>query len=170
MGESSGANLLTSLVISCCFERSEDYAKKAWNCKIRPKLAIPICGMLQVSTIGKMADCTLAKDLKLCEARNTYLCGLTFEREQQLDLANPLIFLEKDICAERNLPEFYIPVGSNDVLKSDSARLAFALSKKGVANQIEYYEKQGHAFHFCLWRKQAKECMENIIAFIHNRL
>ncbi len=174
-GESAGANLITSLTIATSYQRPEPWARALFDSNIRPRAVVPACGMLQVSdparflrrkpTLG-----TFVND-RISEVASAYLDGAVSSSPGALDLADPLVVLERGLAPDRPLPPFFIPVGTKDPILDDSRRLKSALDRLGTPSEIRFYEGEGHAFHAFVWRKNAQECWKDTFTFLdqHNR-
>lgn len=165
-GESAGANLATSLTISTTFERPESYATDVFQTEIVPTAVIPACGMLQVSDVARLGRRRpLPRWLidRLEEVGDAYLPSTLPEN---IDLADPLVFLESSAQPARPLPPFFAPVGTRDPLLDDTRRLHAALQQRDVQSTATYYPGEVHAFHAFTWRKQAQKCWNDKFSFL----
>ena len=84
----------------------------------------------------------------------------------ELDLADPLVFLERASAPTRKLPPFLIPVGTRDVLIDDAKRMKRALEGLDTVCDVPIYEGEVHAFHAFVWRPAAQQCWRDIYAFL----
>ncbi len=167
-GESAGANLAAALTVAHCFEPVADWARPVCEAKdARIVAALPACGVFQVDQMDRLYDHPRAfffvRDI-LSTIEATYLRnGLD---PALAPLANPVNFLESDAQPIRPLPPFCIPVGGGDVLSQDHARLAAALTTRGVPMEAKVYGKEPHAFHAMVWRKLARTCWADQFDFL----
>ena len=169
-GESAGANLITSLTIATTYERPEPWARALFDRGVRPRAVVPACGMLQVSDPGrflrrKSTLSTFVND-RIAEVSSAYLDGAVRTAPGALDLADPLVVLERGLAPDRPLPPFFIPVGTKDPVLDDSRRLKSALDRLGASSEIRYYEGEVHAFHAFVWRKNAQQCWKDTFTFL----
>lgn len=165
-GESAGANLVTALTLATAYPRAEPWARAAWDLGITPRAVVPACGVLQVSDPDRFARRKphLAPFLRdrLREVAEAYLGGA----EGNLELADPLLLLERGEPPARPLPPFFVAVGTRDPLLDDSRRLKAALDRLGVPCEIRYYPGELHAFHALVWREHARSCWRETFAFL----
>ena len=169
-GESAGANLITSLTIATCYERPEPWARALFDSNVRPRAVVPACGMLQVSDPGrflrrKSTLGTFVND-RISEVSSAYLDGAINDSPTSLELADPLVVLERGLAPARPLPPFFIPVGTKDPVLDDSRRLQAALDRLGASSEIRFYEGEVHAFHAFVWRKNAQQCWKDTFTFL----
>lgn len=166
-GESAGANLVTALAVCCCYERSEPFARQVWESGAQPRAVIPACGMLQVSDPGRFARrrrlAAWVAD-RMDVASEAYLGPP--RASAALELADPLVVLERAAPPNRPLPPFLVQVGTRDPLLDDTRRLAAALARLRVPCEAYYYPGEIHAFHALAWRKQARRAWGHIYAFL----
>ena len=173
-GESAGANLVTSLAIASSYRRDEPWACKVFDSGITPKAVIAACGIYHVSDTErfkrrwpKMSD--FIND-RLHEVKDAYLGDPERHDARALELADPLIPLERGDVPERPLPPFFAPCGTKDPLIDDTQRLAVALSKMGVECDARYYEGELHAFHALVFTPNARRCWSHIYRFLDRQL
>ena len=169
-GESAGANLITSLTIATSYERPEPWARALFESNVRPRAVVPACGMLQVSDPGrflrrKSTLGTFVND-RISEVSSAYLDGAINDSPTSLELADPLVVLERGLAPARPLPPFFIPVGTKDPVLDDSRRLKAALDRLGASSEIRFYEGEIHAFHAFVWRKNAQQCWKDTFTFL----
>ena len=107
---------------------------------------------------------------RLHEVADDYLHGVSVEAERGLDLADPLVALERGEKPARPLPAFFAPVGTWDVLIDDTRRLAAALSKLGARCDARYYPRGLHAFHGFVFTPQARQCWREAFSFLEQEL
>ena len=128
---------------------------------------IPACGLLQVSDPerfqlrpnGYFWD-------RIAEVTDAYLHGAELNHPLALDLADPLVALERGEKPERPLPPFFLPCGSWDVLKEDSVRLAAALNRLGGRAEARIYPRGPHAFHAFVFTPSALKCWRDTFEFM----
>lgn len=170
-GESAGANLATSLAIAAAYRRDEPFARAVFDAGIRPRAVVPTCGLLQVSDVSRFVRRKrlppFVRD-RLLEVEHAYLGPSAGPPPDgpELDLANPLLVLERGRPPERPLPPFYAAVGTRDPLLDDTRRLGAALERLGVPCEIGYFPGEIHAFHAFLWRRHARACWGATFAFL----
>ena len=169
-GESAGANLITSLTIATSYERPEPWARALFETGVRPRAVVPACGMLQVSDPGrflrrKSTLGTFVND-RISEVSTAYLDGAIRTSPGALELADPLVVLERGLAPDRPLPPFFIPVGTKDPVLDDSRRLKAALDRLGASSEIRYYDGEIHAFHAFVWRAEAQRCWRDTYDFL----
>jgi len=167
-GESAGANLATSLTLATTHERPEPWAKRAFDTTVVPKAVVPACGMFQVSDADRFsrrkAGFSRFVADRLREVEHAYL-GPSPELAS-LDLADPLVYLERGPTPTRAMPPFFLPVGTKDPLLDDTRRLARALTRMGVVAEDAYYPGEVHAFHAFVMRAAAKKCWADTFSFL----
>ncbi len=170
-GESAGANLVSSLALTCCMRRPEPWARAVFDAGIMPKAVVAACGILQVTDAQRFSA---RRKLPRVVRRILHLLpdayvDLEKGREAQ-DLADPLLVVESGVHFERPLPPFFLPVGTADPLLDDSRRMARALHERRAEVEARYYPGEIHAFHTMFWREQAQQCWHDTFRFIDARL
>ncbi len=171
-GESAGANLVTALALATSYSRPEPWAQSIYDLDLRPRAVLPACGMLQVTDPHrfrrrKAKIATFIHD-RLLEVSEAYL-GRGAPADA-LDLADPLVFLERGTPPSRPLPPFFVPVGTKDPLLDDSRRLKAALDNLGTPCDVRYYPGEIHAFHALVWRPNAQACWRHTFEFLDQYL
>lgn len=169
-GESAGANLITSLAIAASYERPEPWARAVFDLDVRPRAVLAACGLLQVSDTArflrrKAALGTFIND-RLSEISISYIGGADQGAPGALELADPLLVLERGLPPDRPLPSFFVPIGTKDPVLDDSRRLKSALDRLGTPCEIRFYEGEVHAFHALIWRKNAQQCWKDTFTFL----
>ena len=168
-GESAGANLVTALTVAACWRRPEPWAREVFDTGIVPRAVLPACGMHQVSDpgrFGRRRSLNKFLDDRLQEVSEAYLRGVPPEAGPALDLADPLVFLERGPAPERPLPSFFAGVGTRDPLLDDTRRLAAALERHGADVQAAYYPGELHAFHALVFLRQARRFWGDTYRFL----
>jgi acetyl esterase len=167
-GESAGANLATSVTLATSYRRPEPFARAVFDTGIRPVAALPACGMLQVSDPQRFARRrkmpAFVQD-RLDEVSQAYLHRARLDDEGGLDLADPLVVLERGHPPERPLPPFFAVVGTKDPLLDDTRRLKNALDRLGVRCDVRYYPGEVHAFHALVFLPNAVQCWRDTYRF-----
>ncbi len=171
-GESAGANLVTSLALACSYERPEPYAKRVFDLGVVPRAVVPACGVFQVSDLARLKRqkpkmSSFIAD-RLNEVESAYLGPGPWSHS--LDLADPLVTLERGEPPARPLPPFFLPVGTRDPLLPDTRRLAEALRKLGSDAVAAYYPGELHAFHAIVTTPGARKCWADTFEFLDARL
>jgi acetyl esterase len=172
-GESAGANLVTGLSIATAYRRPEPWAERIFDLGVVPRVAVPACGIFQVSDAGRFARrrrlprvvSTAIEDIAAM-----YLRGCDPEVAGLLDLADPLLVFERGTAPDRPLPAFFLPVGTRDPLLDDTRRMRRALEALGVPVRAVYYPGEIHAFHALVFRQVARDCWADIFAFADQHL
>jgi acetyl esterase len=171
-GESAGANLATALTMLTCYERPEPWAREVFEAGRVPSAVVPACGIFQVSDVerfGGWVSSSFVMD-RLREVSEAYLgadaMGPRAAGAGPLDLADPVVWLERGEAPLRPLPPFFAPVGARDPLRHDSDRLAEALRAMGVSCEAPVYPGAGHAFHAFVFRKEARRCWRDTFEFL----
>jgi acetyl esterase/lipase len=173
-GESAGANLTTALALCASYRRPESYARAVWNSELVPRVAVPACGILQVSDTDrfrrrkKKISPYLAD--RLTEVEHAYLRNIDRMSPLERELADPLLILERGEKPQRPLPAFFAPVGTGDLLLDDSRRLVAALEKMNVPAAACYYPRELHAFHAMVFRRAARQCWKDIFGFLDQHM
>ena len=169
-GESAGGNLVTSLALAASYRRPEPWARRVFDTEVMPRAVVPACGMLQVTDAERFARTdnrvTAFLNDRILEVSRAYLRGVDLEDERALDLADPLVTLERGDAPERPLPPFFVPCGADDPILDDSRRLEAALQKLGVACEARYYEGGHHAFHAFVNFENARQCWRDKLDFL----
>lgn len=170
-GESAGANLATALTLATTFERPEPFARAAYETGLVPRATMPACGILQVSDPEryqrrKKGLSPWAQD-RISEVADAYLRGVQCRDIGGLDLADPLLLLERlHHAPSRPLPPFFTFVGTADPLLDDTRRLKVALERRGVPCDVRYYRGEPHAFHAFVMLPNAREAWRETYSFL----
>jgi len=171
-GESAGGNLATSLAITACFRRDEDFARAVFDRGVVPSAVLPACGLLQVTNADrfpkKWPHVSRAAHDQIAVIEREYLRGDLPERAR--DLADPLVLLERDEPSARPLPPFFVACGTRDPLLDDARRLHAALRKRGVDSELRLYPGELHAFHAAIVTPNARRFWRDTYAFLASRL
>ncbi len=173
-GESAGANLVTALTVMACFERREPFARRVFDAGVVPRAFLPYCGMLQVSDAERFRrrrpDLTPFINDRIVEVAHSYLGPRASTHGPTLELADPLLLLERDDRPARPLPPCLATVGTADPLLDDTRRLKAALDRRGVECEAIYYPREVHAFHAMVWRSEAKRCWADSYRFLERHV
>jgi acetyl esterase len=167
-GESAGANLVTSLAVATSYARPEPFARALFDAGIRPRAVIPACGLLQVSDPERFARRkklpVFIRD-RILEVSRSYL-PLGPVPDGHLDLADPVVWLEKGHPPDRPLPPFFAGVGTKDPILDDTRRLHAALTRLGARSEARYYPGEIHAFQAMAFRDSARAYWREVYAFL----
>lgn len=169
-GESAGANLSTSLTLAACYRRPEPFARAVFEETPVPRAVMAACGMLQVSNPERFRVRSAYLQDRLHEVAEDYLDGVRVDAEHGLDLADPIVALERAEAPLRPLPPFFAPVGTWDVLIDDTRRLEAALAKLKVRCEARYYPRGFHAFHGFVFTQTARQCWRDAFTFLTEAL
>jgi acetyl esterase len=167
-GESAGANLATSLALMTSYRREEPFARAVFDANIRPQAVIAKCGMHQVSDpqrFFKRKQLPLFLQDRILEVSQSYLPQGSVP-EGYLDLADPVVFLERGVRPERPLPPFFSSAGTADPILDDTRRLHAALERLGTRSEVRYYRGQIHAFQAIQFLPDAKKYWKEMHAFL----
>lgn len=167
-GESAGANLVAALSIATSYRRPEPWAARVFDLGVTPRVAVPACGIFQVSDPGRFARrrrLPRVVSAAIEDIAAMYLRGSDPAEEGLLDLADPLLVFERGQAPDRPLPAFFLPVGTRDPLLDDTRRMRRALDALGVPVRASYYPGEIHAFHALVFREVARDCWAEIFAF-----
>ena len=170
-GEAAGANLVTALTLMSCYRRPERWAQQVFDSGFTPRALLPYCGMLQVSNAERFKQrrssiSTFVND-RLLEVSRCYLGSDPQGHGTMLDLADPLVVLERGDQPDRPLPPCLATVGTKDPVLDDTRRLESALSAMGVEHEAIYYPGEVHAFHAMVWRDNARRCWRDTFRFLN---
>lgn len=170
-GESAGGNLITALALATSQRRPEPWAAAAWDTGLVPRAALPFCALLEVSRPERFAE-----RRPMPRWINGMIQDISASYLQQddhgatIDLADPLVALERGPHLDRPLPPFFAPVGTRDPLLDDTRRLARALAALDVPCEARYYPGGIHAFHALVWDPAARRCWRDALAFLDRHL
>lgn len=178
-GESAGANLVTALTLASCYRRPQPLARAFWELDRVPSAVLPACGIYQVSDVERFRNeprlpswvvdrIEVISDAYIRGGGRSSRAGAaeTDHGDGALELADPLVILERGERPERPLPPFFAIVGTRDPLMSDTRRLAAALHALGVPCEARYYPGEIHAFNALVWREQARQAWRDSYAFL----
>jgi acetyl esterase len=169
-GESAGGNLTTALALATCYRRPEPFARAVFDLGAVPKAVMPACAVLQVSKPEHRGLRSAYFQDRFTEMTEDYLHGVSVDAEHGLDLADPVVMLERGVAPDRPLPPFFAPVGTWDLLIDDTRRLAAAVTKLGGRCEARYYPYGLHAFHGFVFTPQARQCWREAFAFLNETL
>jgi acetyl esterase len=169
-GESAGANLAMALTVAACYPRPEPWAKAIFDAGVVPKVAMPACGIFQVSDVKRYARAGLTTRFAQAVIDDCEDCYLPDEAQRaNPGLADPLCIIENETPV-RALPPTFLPVGGGDPLKQDNHRMAEALANRGTEAIERVYPGEMHAFHALIYRRQARQCWKEMLAFLDERV
>lgn len=168
-GESAGANLVTALTVAACYRRPEPFAAQVFDTGVAPRATLPACGMLQVSNPHRLwtrRALPVWVRLVLGDVSSCYLRHADPDQPGGLELADPLVILERGEAPARPLPPFFAGVGTRDPLLPDTRRLARAIHRLGGFCRAAYYRGEIHAFHAMVWRPKARAMWQHTFDFL----
>lgn len=168
-GESAGANLAASLSLALAYRREEPLARAAFDTGVVPRAVLPACGVFQVSDMDRLARRKPGMSRfivdRLHEVERAYLGD--GRAAGSLDLADPVVVLERGQVPDRPLPPYFLPVGTRDPLLPDTRRFAEAARALGAVAEDRYYEGELHAFHaFVGVLPKARHCWRDTSDFL----
>ena len=169
-GESAGANLVTALAIGLAVDRPEPVAKRLRASGVSPRAIVPTYGMLDLTDLDRMRrKHVLAPYLwgQILHAGESYVGEPVNVGAARAPLASPLVVLESLPAGARPaLPPFFISCGTKDPLLDDSRRLAAALDRLSVPNELVVHPGEIHGYDAMLWRSAAKDKWKREFAFL----
>ncbi len=171
-GESAGANLATAVAIATSYRRPEPWASELFDTGLRPRVALPACGVLQVSDphriLRRYPQLNRWVGDRVIECATHYLppgpCASDY------GLADPLLILERGEPPDRPLPAFFAVAGTRDPLLDDTRRLGAALERLDTPHEVRLYPGGLHAFHALLWQEQARRSWRDTFDFLARHL
>ena len=171
-GESAGANLMLGVALACCYERPEPMAREVWELRLQPRALLSACGILQVTDPGRFrrASPTLSGFANARIHAIHVAPRSSFLSPEQLELADPLVFLERGVAPARPLPAVFATGGTLDPILDDTRRLHAALTALGATSELQLYPGGSHAFHVLVWRPLAQACWRDTFAFLRRHL
>lgn len=167
-GESAGANLVSALTITTCYERTEPFAQRAFGLGLVPQALVLGCGILQVSDPDRFA-----RRRKLPRLVHQVISDVStgyLGNARDAELADPLVILEQAKQPDRPLPPTFAFVGTKDPVLDDTRRVAAALARLQVPHEVRFYPGELHAFHALMVRKAARDCWRDKLAFLERRM
>jgi len=166
-GESAGANLAATLTLAATYRREEPYARRVFDTGVVPRATVAACGIFEVSNPERYDDLAAFHRDRITEVGDAYLHGVRLRDRRTLDLANPLVAVERGDAPERPLPPFFLPVGTWDPLKRDSRRLGAALHALGSEKtEVREYHRGPHGFHAAIMLPEARQCWRDTFDFL----
>lgn len=172
-GESAGANLATTLAVCSSYPRPEPFARTIFQAGHRPAAVVAACGVLQVSDPHRFARRRPVPRFvsdRVESVTHDYLSAADGSRPGGLELADPLLLLERGPAPERPLPPFFAFAGTRDVLLDDTRRLGAALERLEVPHQVRFYPGGVHAFHAFAWQPIARHSWQETFDFLDGHL
>jgi acetyl esterase len=173
-GESAGANLVTALSMALSYQRPEPWAQKAFQTALSPRAVVAACGIYQVDDVERFRRrwphmSGFIQD-RLTEVGDAYIGDRSRHDPKTLELAEPLVVLERGDAPARPLPPFFAPCGTKDPLIDDTERLSRALERMGVECEARYYAGEPHAFHAMVFTENAQRCWVDTYRFLDRHL
>lgn len=172
-GESAGGNLITGLALAACYERPEPFAQAVFSTGIVPRAVAPACPILQVTDTERFWRRkklpAFLRD-RLHEVEGAYLARADRAQPGGIELADPLLVVERGEKPARPLPPFFLSVGTKDLLLDDTRRMKAALDRMGVPCEARYYPGEVHAFQALVFRPNARLFWGHCYAFLDTHL
>ncbi len=170
-GESAGANLALALAIAACYRRPEPWAQSVFELGVVPEAVNPACGFLQVSDperFGRRHKFSIFVQDRMDEVYEDYLAKATGGGPGGLEMADPLVVLEKAGPPDRPFPPVFSFAGTRDPILDDTRRLGAALDRLGVVHLERYYPGEIHAFHAFLFLPNAMAAWQETFDFLYS--
>ncbi len=170
-GDSAGANLALSLVVSSCLQRPEAFARSVYERGVTPWAAVMLGGLLEVRHPERllrrvpetMDGIGVAMVEQMQQIERLYLGA---RRCQGADLADPVRLLEASPKLERPLCPIFASVGSRDPLIDDTRRAQVACKQLGGEFRTQIYESARHAFQAIIFRSDAQASWRDSLDFL----
>ncbi len=173
-GESAGANLVTSLALCLSYPRPEPWARALFDSGVTASALLPACGILQVSDVERFTRRRKIPGFifeRMRVVRDGYLgvpgsandLGLVGEA---LDLADPLVMIERGKKPARPLPPCLAICGTADPILDDTRRLEAGYRALGAVAETRIYPGEPHAFHAVFFRRAAKAAWRETFDFL----
>jgi acetyl esterase len=174
-GESAGANLTLALTMAATHEHPSEYARRVFETGVAPVASAPMCGMFQVSDsrrfVRKKPRMSAFIADRIHEVEHAYLDSSLIHRDDPVrDLADPLVWLERELRSARPLPPLFTAVGTKDPLIDDTRRLERAWRARQARVEAHVFEGEVHAYHAFVWRRAARETWAKKHAFLQDVL
>ncbi|MCA9581768.1 MAG: alpha/beta hydrolase [Myxococcales bacterium] len=174
VGESAGANLVTSLAYLATHRRPEPFAQLVFDRNPSIGAVLAIYGIFDLHDVERFyRDPKKARKLpriaklELAVSRSSYVG----ERPDLAPLASPLRLLtEPPRPGDRPLPPFFLTVGTADPLLDDSRRLQAALDRRGSPSELQIMVKQLHGFNAMTWTAASRAKWRAALAFLDRHL
>lgn len=169
-GESAGANLATALCVLCAWRRPEPWAAALFDRGIAPQVLVANYGLLQTSEPERFRE----RKPQLSALLHRHLVDMCLSYRDvdprlpvtTLELADPVVLLERLSRPHRPLPACFAAVGTKDPLLDDTRRLARAYQRLGVPCRARYFPGQLHGFNALGWARAARQCWAETFEFI----
>ncbi len=165
-GDSAGGNLVASLAVACSWRRPEAYAAALFDSGVRPRAVLAKYGMFQVSDSARLfrqRAMPWVVQERIVDVEDCYL------PQGAQEFADPLLVLEQAGPVDRELPAFFLPVGTGDPLLDDTRRMEAALQRRGASVEARYYPGELHGFTGFIWREQARQAWADMFRFLADR-
>lgn len=174
-GESAGANLTLALTMAATHEHPSEHAKRVFDTGVAPVASAPMCGMFQVSDsrrfLRKKPTMSSFVADRIHEVEHAYLDTSSIAHDDPLrDLADPLVWLEREPRSARPLPPLFTAVGTKDPLVDDTRRLERAWRERRGRVEAHVFKGEVHAYHAFVWRRAARETWTKKHAFLRDVL
>jgi acetyl esterase len=174
-GESAGANLTLALTMAATHEHPSEYARRVFETGVTPVASVPMCGIYQVSDSRrfKRQNPNMSAFIadRIHEVEHAYLDPSPVGRDDPMrDLADPLVWLEREQRSARPLPPLFTAVGTKDPLVDDTLRLERAWRARHARIEAHVFEGEVHAYHAFVWRRAAQETWRKKHAFLKDVL
>lgn len=170
-GDSSGANLVTSLAVATAVRSSEPWARAIFDAGLAVRGVAAACGFFEVLDTSRYQQ---RSDIPEWIRDSIAAVGRDYRQAGQSrgSLLDPVVTLEhlvrqRGAAPRRPLPPFFVGVGDRDPVADDSRRLAAALRLLDVRCQERVYAGGVHGFHYLFpWHRRSIRCWSDQARFL----
>lgn len=157
-GDSTGANLVTSLAIAGSLRVDEPWAREVFAAPLPVRAVAAACGLFEVRDARRYTT-RAALPRWVRDAIGSVGAGYCPDASPNPTLVDPVVVLERATRLDRELPPFLVTVGDRDPVADDSARLGRALAGLGARVTATTYEGGTHGFHYLFpWQARSVAC------------
>ena len=166
-GDSTGANLVTSLALATSLRSDEPWARAVFDAGLALRAVAAACGLFEVTDPGRyLARADLAPWVRdaIAAVPRAYCAP---DAGGAPRLVDPVVVLERAPRLDRPLPPFLLAVGGDDPIADDTRRLARALDRHGARHEVRVYDGGVHGFHYLLpWQARSRACWADHARFL----
>lgn len=169
-GDSAGANLVTALAYSACYDCPEPWSQELATLAHRIKAVVPFYGILDLVDVARFyRDKRKRKKMgRIVRNEIDYtVFAYVGDNPRAARLAHPLRLLESPEDKMRvPLPPFFVTAGTKDPVLDDSRRLHEAIRKLGGTSELSIYVGEIHGFNVLPFRTAAKTMWADLFSFL----